>query len=145
MIFRFDDLDRAFDTMNQLHRRLDRVLDSYGLTDRPRAESLGAVDLHETEDALIVTADLPGVRDNDLELSLKEDVLTFIGRRTVEAPEGYRTHLAERRPYEFTRSFALPTRVDPEKVKATLRDGVLTVKLGKAETVMPRQITVISD
>lgn len=138
MLFRFDDFDRAFEMVNQMQRRLDRALETQG----ERGGALGSVDLHETDSALRLTVDLPGVADEDLEITLKEEVLTLSGRRAVDAPEGYRPHLQERRPFSFTRSFALPSRVDAEKVKARLDAGVLTVELQKAPTARPRQISI---
>lgn len=136
MLFRFDDFDRAFGMVNQLQRRLDRALDA------DRGVALGSVDLRETEEALYVTADLPGVAEDDLEITLKEEVLTLAGKRSVDAPEGHRAHVQERRPYSFARSFALPSRVDADKVSARFDDGVLTVELPKAEAAKPRQIAI---
>lgn len=143
MLFHFDDFDRTFSRVNDWQRLLDRALSSNGLTDMPRAEaSGGAFDFHESEDALFVTADLPGVDERDLEVTLENDSLTLSVKRTVELPEGYRAHRSERRNYEFTRSFSLPTRVDPERVTAALKDGVFTLEMAKAAEVKPRQITV---
>jgi len=144
MLFRFDDYDRTFDLMNQLHRRLDRVFDAPSAANRPRPMGLGEVDLHETDASLHIVVDLPGVLEQDLEINLEDEVLTLSGKREVDAPEGHKIHLRERRPYSFTRSFALPTRVDPERARATLANGVLELKLGKADAVRPRQITVVA-
>lgn len=138
MLFRFDDFDRAFDMMSRLHRRFDRTLDEGSAS----ARTGGWLDLEETADALVLRADLPGVREDDLEVTLKDEVLTLSATRTVEPIANHRVHLAERQSYRFTRSFALPRRVDAERVKAQLNDGVLTVKLAKAEAIKPRQITV---
>ena len=136
MLFRFDDFDRTFDLMSQLHRRLDQVVAP------ERADGLGPVTLHETEDALHLSVDLPGVREEDLEVTLQHEVLTLSGKRELSAPEGHRVHLRERRPFSFTRSFSLPTAVDPDKARARLEDGVLHLQLGKAEAARPRQIAV---
>lgn len=134
MLFRFDDFDRAFEMVNQIQRRLDRALDS--------ERTASGVGLHETEDALFVSVDLPGVGEDDLEITLKEEVLTLAGKRGVEPPEGYRAHIQERRPYSFTRSFSLPSRVEADNVTARFTDGVLTVELPKAEAAKPRQISL---
>lgn len=143
MLFRFDDLDRTFDFMNGLHRRLDQALAQVGVADVPRAEHFGWAKLSQREDTLVLRADLPGVRDHALELSLQEDVLTLTAERAVSVPEGFeKVHAQERRPFKFTRSFSLPCRVDPEKVAARLSNGVLEVTLHKAEAIKPRQITV---
>lgn len=143
MLFRFDDLDRSFHFMNQLHRRLDSALAQVGVTDVPRAEHFGWADLQQTEDEIVLRADLPGVADDAIDLTLHEDSLTLTAHRGVARPEGYdKVHLDERRPFKFTRSFSLPARVDPERVGARFNDGVLTVRMAKAEAVKPRQIAV---
>lgn len=108
----------------------------------PNRAVAGFADLHVGEDELALTVDLPGVRDEDLELTLQHDVLTLTAKREVAAPEGQRAQLRERRGFDITRRFALPVSVDPEKVNATLRDGVLTVTLAKAESARPRTITI---
>lgn len=136
MLFRFDDFDRTFALLDGLHRRRESA------PRQPRARDGGWADLQEDEHALTLRADLPGVRDEDLELTLRADELTLTARRTLAAPEGHRAHLSERRGFEVTRSFALPVSVDPEKVRATLQDGVLTVRLAKAEAVRPRTIAI---
>ncbi|MCA9545836.1 MAG: Hsp20/alpha crystallin family protein, partial [Myxococcales bacterium] len=129
---------------NDLHRRLDQALAQVGVVDVPRAEHFGWARLTQQDDALTLRADLPGVADRDLELSLQEDVLTVTASREVAVPEGYeKVHAQERRPFKFTRSYSLPCRVDPEKVAARLENGVLEVRLHKAEAVQPRQITVV--
>ncbi len=109
----------------------------------PRAQTAaGYADLHVSEDELTLTVDLPGVRDEDLELTLQHDVLSVSAKRELATPEDQQAHLRERRGFEFNRRFALPVSVDPEKVNATLRDGVLTVTLAKAESARPRTITL---
>ncbi len=142
MLFPFNDLDNTMQWMNDLHRRLDRALGTSGLTDAPRATEVGWVDLEEDEEGLVLRADLPGVTADALEITLRDEVLTLAANRAVSAPEGYRAQMSERRPFEFSRSFSLPTRVDPERVNAKLKDGVLIVRMAKAEAVKPRQITV---
>ena len=144
MLFRFDDLDRTFHFMNTLHRRLDSALAQVGVTDVPRAEHMGWANLKQLEDELVLYADLPGVRDDAIEVTLHEEVLTLSAKRAVSRPEGYeRVHANERRPFEFTRSFSLPCRVDPERVSARLNDGILTVRMARAEANEPRRINVI--
>ncbi len=135
MLLRFDDFDRTFSLLDDLHRRLDHAFQA------PRAQRPFA-DLEVGEHELTLRADLPGVREADVELTLENEVLTLAAKREVELPEGYRPHLRERRGLELRQSYALPVPVDPEKVSARLVDGVLTVKLAKAEAARPRTITV---
>ncbi len=136
MLFRFDDFDRTFALLDGLHRRREAA------PRQPRARNEGWADLHEDEHELTLRADLPGVRDEDLELTLRADELTLTAKRALTPPEAHRAHLRERRGFEVTRSFALPVTIDPEKVRATLQDGVLTVRLAKAEVARPRNITI---
>ncbi|MCA9527405.1 MAG: Hsp20/alpha crystallin family protein [Myxococcales bacterium] len=142
MLFRFDEIDRAFGWMNAVHHQLDRMLAQGGLADLPRADHQGRVTVEETEGDFWLRADLPGVRAEDVDLQLDGDVLTLSARRAVEQPEGHRVHMQERRPFEFTRALKLPGAVDADAVKATFDAGVLTIRLGKRPVVQPRAITV---
>jgi HSP20 family protein len=98
--------------------------------------------LFDTGKALLVKADLPGLSEKDLQISINQDVLTVTGERKAEALEGYTVHRKERQSARFSRSFTLPSKVDPEKTTAVLKNGVLTLTLFKATEAQPRQITV---
>jgi HSP20 family protein len=156
MLTRFSDIDRTFAVMDQLRRRMDRLFDEYepGRTradarsgSGDEAERLWArrwprLSLHDTGESLVLKAEVPGLGDKDVQLSIHQDVLTLSGERKAEVPEGYYVHRQERAPVKFARSFTLPCKVDPEKSNATLKDGVLTVTLTKAPEAQPRQIAV---
>ncbi|HEY3065196.1 MAG TPA: Hsp20/alpha crystallin family protein [Methylomirabilota bacterium] len=102
-----------------------------------------AVDLYETKDDLVVTFEVPGVREKEINVSITGDLLTVRGERQFghEADDGsfYRV---ERTYGKFERNIPLPVPVQPDKVKANYRDGVLEVRLPKAEEVKPKQIKV---
>jgi len=138
------DFDRTLAIMDQLRRRMDRVFDDLdrGVGPEPATGGLPRVNVHDTGNAFVLRADLPGVQEKDLSLTLEQDVLTLSGQRRGDAPEGYAAYRQERAPYRFSRSFAFPAKVDTEKVLAELKDGVLTVTLEKAAEVKPRQISV---
>jgi HSP20 family protein len=68
--------------------------------------------------------------------------VTVKAGRKVEAPEGYTAHRRERQSFSFTQSYELPTRVDPEKAQASLKQGVLTLSLPKVAEVQPKKVTV---
>ncbi len=110
-----------------------------------------AVDIEDHGDAYLITADLPGVRPEDVDISLDGDVLKVSGKRAHEAQktegehDGVRYHRIERMYGSFQRSFQLPADVDPEAVEAHGADGVLTIKISKQATVAPRRITVKSN
>ena len=84
----------------------------------------------------------PGLSDKDVTLSLNQDVLTLAGKRGADAPKGYSVHRQERAALQFSRSVALPCKVDPEKATAAMKNGVLTVTLGKVAEAQPRRIAV---
>lgn len=89
-------------------------------------------------------ADVPGFKMEDLEVSVVADQLTIKGRREFPTEEGTTFHRRERRAGEFTRTLTLPAEVDADKIEATLKNGVLTVVMPKAEAARTRKITVKS-
>ena len=102
-----------------------------------------AVDIVETEDELIVKADLPDVRLEDIDVRLENGTLSLKGERKFEkelADKGY--HRIERSYGSFMRSFSVPSSVDTEKVSADYKNGVLTVTLPKKEAAKPKQVKV---
>ena len=100
-----------------------------------------AVDLCETAEAFIVTAELPGVAREQVRIEVHDGRLTLQGRRDARVPcEQY--HQVERGHGEFSRSFALPPTVDPEKIAADLRNGVLTITVPKAPERGARRVDV---
>jgi HSP20 family protein len=102
-----------------------------------------ALDVYEDNDNLIVRAEVPGMKKDDINISLHDNVLTVSGeRRNEKKYEGSQTSREERFFGRFTRSVALQKQVDSNRVKAAYRDGILTITLPKAEEAKPRQITV---
>lgn len=102
-----------------------------------------AVDVLERSDSFEITAELPGLKPEDVEVKLENGILTLSGSRAYESKddrEGY--HRVERRYGSFTRSFSLPTEVRSDEITAELKDGVLTVKVPKDAKVLPRKIEV---
>jgi HSP20 family protein len=101
------------------------------------------VDLYEDKDNVVVKAELPGMKREDVEVSLHDGVLSISGERKseekFEAAETYRT---ERFVGRFQRTLTLPAQVDAAKVNALYRDGILTVTLPKLEEAKPKQIEV---
>jgi HSP20 family protein len=102
-----------------------------------------AVDIFERGDDLVLRAEVPDVKKEDLELKVENDVLTLGGERKCdESVERDSYHRIERHYGSFRRSFTLPSSVDSARIKATCQDGVLEVVLPKAEAAKPRQIPV---
>jgi HSP20 family protein len=104
------------------------------------------VDVSENEKEILVSADLPGVDPQGVEITVKENILTLTGERKAEKEEKDESyHRVERAYGSFTRSFVLPSTVDETKVSADYKDGVLRVHLPKREEVQPRKIVVKSN
>ena len=104
---------------------------------------LPAVDLVEDKDNLIVNAELPGMKKEQIEIALHDGVLTLSGERKDEQKyQDAETYRSERFLGRFQRSISLPAPVDADKVKATYKDGILTVTLPKTEEAKPKQIPV---
>jgi HSP20 family protein len=102
-----------------------------------------AVDVYEDKDALLVKAELPGLKKEDIEISLQEGFLILSGeRKQEEKQEGAELYRSERWVGRFQRSINLPCKVEAEKIKATYNEGVLAVTLPKAEEAKPKQIQV---
>ncbi len=134
--------------MNRLHQDLDRLMnrDFNGRED----ESLGAVsewmpavDVQETKEAFLITADLPGVKPDDIDITMENGVLTLRGHREHETrteEKGYRR--VERSSGEFFRRFTLPDVADADSIEANCNNGVLTVRIAKKPETQPRRIEV---
>jgi HSP20 family protein len=98
-------------------------------------------EVKETEDHYLVRADLPGVKESDVDLSLHGNVLTISGSRAAEERNQQETYYVYERQYgSFSRAFSLPEEADPEKVEAALKDGVLAVRIAKRAHAKPRRI-----
>jgi HSP20 family protein len=129
-----NDLDRAF-----FGDLFDTFQDWIG---EAGGSAFPAINIWEDDRTLYAEAELPGLKMDDLEVSVLGDELTIKGGRREPACENATCHRQERRVGSFSRVIRLPVEVNPEKVQASLKDGVLTVTLPKAETAVPRKITV---
>lgn len=108
-----------------------------------RANVYPALNIYEESDRLIVTAELPGVKAEDLELSVEGETLTIQGKRDSRQNEaGISYHRREIESGSFSRAVALPVKIDTEHVGAKLSNGILTITLMKASEVTPRQIKI---
>lgn len=100
-------------------------------------------DVKETKDGYLFRADLPGVKESDLDISVTGKMLTISGKREEEHREEGEQYYASERSYgAFSRSFSLPDGADLDNVKADLKDGVLTVHLAKKPEVQPKKVAI---
>jgi HSP20 family molecular chaperone IbpA len=109
---------------------------------RPGPVYMPAVDIFETDNAITVLADMPGVKPDHLEVDLRDNVLTLTGRTTASTSSKETDVLREYEAGTFFRQFTLAETIDQAKIDAKLSDGVLRLELPKLERAKPRQITV---
>jgi HSP20 family protein len=102
-----------------------------------------AVDIYETEQELVVKADIPDVKPGDLDIRVENNILTIRGERKFEKKVNENNYLRIERSYgSFSRSFSLANTVNTEAIKADYKDGVLTLSIPKREEAKPKQIKV---
>jgi HSP20 family protein len=129
-----NDTLRLFDAFDRRHsgaiegRGTQRVFDAFKLIDGG--------------EYLVLSADLPGVKPEDLDISIEANVLTVRAERKQQKPEGFDLLRSERGGLRFSRQIELPVRVDPDGIIAKLENGVLNIHLPKASEAKPRRIPV---
>ncbi len=135
----------VFTLGNRLSRMFNDVLGGadWGYRDSAAATWVPPVDVLEEADAIRIVAEVPGVKPEDVKISVEGNVLTIQGtKQQVAEEQTERVHRYERTYGAFERTFTLPATVDAEHIKATYDSGVLTVTLPKVEKAKPRQIQV---
>lgn len=153
MLSRLSDFENSVALMEEIRRRMDRVWDeadpswqtrsSVSPMSRPLSASVFPhINLFDAGSNLVLKADLPGLSEKDVQVTLSDGGVSISGERKVVAPEGYSAHRQERSHVKFSRSVNLPCNVDPERTTASVKDGVLTITLAKAAEAQPRQISV---
>ncbi len=137
---------QSWGAFQDLEREVDRLLQGVNLTYQGLrlGRQFPAVNLYELEDEYLLTAELPGTRSEDLELTIANGVLTIKGKRTDQegAPEN-RYRRQERYHGSWQRSFTIPDRVREAELSAEFNHGILTIHLPKGEELRPRKIRVV--
>jgi HSP20 family protein len=129
-----------FADLNRIQRQFEKS--SFGPRTRS-ADFAPAVDIHEDAEQLVLRAELPGVKKEEVDVSVDGNVLTLKGERKLEQEEkGRRYHRVERAYGTFVRQFQLSSNIDSSKIDAQLTDGVLTLRLSKKQELKPRKIDV---
>ena len=112
-------------------------------TDREEVSWMPTVDISETENGYEIRAELPGVSENDVNVSVTDNVLTVKGEKQQEKEtEGKNYHRVERRYGSFQRSFTLPRHAETDAIKAGFKDGILTLGIPKAEAAKPTEVPI---
>jgi len=133
----FDEIQRR---MNQLFSELEPR--RWTTFPRVAMASWPLVNLYDVGEELVIKAQVPGMSEKEIQINGHQDVVTITGERRVELPKGYSVHRQERGSIQFSRSFTLPCKIDINKTSAMVRDGLLTIRMVKAEEAKPRQISV---
>lgn len=145
MITRFD----PFREINALHNAMTRALQTAG-TGTGFGDELTTtgtfvppVDIYEDENSLSLRLEIPGMKQDDLDIRLENNTLTVRGERKFETEEKEENfHRIERRYGSFSRSFTLPNTVDTESVRADYKDGILSIEMAKRAETKPKQIKI---
>ena len=137
----------SFDRWASLRDEMNRLFDLPTMSNLARQAQLfsnwtPALDLYQTVDNVVAVVELPGMRKEDINISLHDGMLTIAGERQSSSGDGENAERTERFSGKFRRSISLPTRVDASKVSATYKEGILTVTLPKAEEAKPKKVEV---
>ncbi|MGM0597188.1 MAG: Hsp20/alpha crystallin family protein [Myxococcota bacterium] len=125
-----------------LNRFRNRMLDLFEESETRDFSSWPPTNIYDEEDGLIMETVLPGVKDKDIELNVHDNVITLSGERKLNYPENSQLHRRERPVSKFSRSFKLPYNIKTDKIKANLKDGVLTVELPKHPQEKTKKISI---
>jgi HSP20 family protein len=147
MFARVRDIDRMFDAMGLLRGQFGSMLSDYearggygpswsSVSNYPRTN------LYDDGEQFHLIAEVPGLTPEALDVKIQGNYVEITGELKVDPPKGYRAHRSERSSASFTRSLTLPSDVDADKVSASLKDGILLLKLPKSEAAKPRQISI---
>jgi len=124
--------------MDEVFRDVDRPAWGFGVGNHTWPH----IDVRDDGDELVVQADVPGLGEKDISIDATAQGMTIRGEKRVTVPEGYTAHRQERTSVRFARSLTLPCKIDLDAVRASVRDGVLTVRAAKLPEERPKQITV---
>lgn len=136
---------RPFDELSRMRRQMDRIVDAFL---EPRAQGVQAgvfpaLNLTEDDNHYYLRAELPGVNAEDLDIQATARQLTIVGERKLAAEDASaKYHRREREGGRFSRALAMPKEIDADRIEARMIDGILTLRVPKAESAKPRRIAI---
>ena len=142
---------RPMRNLFSLHNEMGRIFGDLfapheGGTDAEETSWMPTVDISEMENGYEIRAELPGVSEDDVNISVTDNVLTVKGeKRQEEETEGKNYHRVERHYGSFQRSFTLPRHIETDAIKAEFKDGVLTLEIPKVEVTKPTEIPIATN
>lgn len=144
---RMNELERMLNSMDIFRTRMGSAFQEFDRLARPvqawsTTDNYPRTNLNDSGDNLEITVEVPGVNKDDIQIKVQGNYLELSGTQKRDVPEGYKVHRTERKAASFSRSFTLPYEVEADKVTASMRDGILTMTLPKAEAAKPKQIAI---
>jgi HSP20 family protein len=143
-LIRWEPVRELNTVQNEVNRLFNTLFEAHpGTSGATQRRWIPAMDLVETDEDLVLRADLPGLSEKDVNIEVEDNVLTISGERKTEheeRKEGY--YRVERASGSFTRSLTLPDGIDPDRVRASFDRGVLEVRIPKPEQRKPRKVTI---
>jgi HSP20 family protein len=140
MIMGFAD---PFETLSSLQRALEGRFDSSWLDDQTTSQGpFPPINVFQHGEDILAIIELPGVEKDSLQVEAKENTVRVAGKKSVTFPQGVSVHRGERTSGEFDRTLSLPVQLDPDRIKAEYRDGILALHLPRAERDKPRSIKI---
>jgi HSP20 family protein len=145
MIYRRFRTPTTWHEVDRLQREMNRLFEGYSPRRYRAAPSYPAMNIWAQDESLVVTAEVPGVDPENIEVSVVNEMLTLSGERAPDpVEEGAQYHRQERGYGKFSRTIQLPFPVDAQKVEAVFKNGVLHITLPRKEEDKPRKIKVVS-
>jgi HSP20 family protein len=139
----FANFANAFDTLVKIQNAVEAAKrsDYFGYSTTHRGV-YPFINLFQEGDDTILTAEVPGLKKEDIKLEIRDNLLRISGKREIQYPEKASVHRLERRRYDFDRTIKLPVRVDAGKINAEYKNGILKVVLPRAESDKPKSIEI---
>jgi HSP20 family protein len=136
--------DSVSDELERMRREMERIWDRFSREPSiPETEWNPSLDLMETEDSLVAEVEVPGINPDDINISVTQDLLTVTGEKKQEiGGQQNNCHVMERAYGSFSRSIPLPTAVNPDRVEARYKDGILRITMGKRQAAKSKRIEV---
>jgi len=132
-----------FDALLNLQRELETRLSSDWLQDLTTTRGpFPPINVFQQGDELLAIIELPGIERNDLQIQAKDNTIRISGKKSIQYPDRVSVHRRERMFGEFNRTLTLPVSIDPDRIKAEYRDGILALFLPRAESDKPRTIKI---
>ena len=144
-LIKWNPIGDAFGLRNRMNHLFDEFFSPVSRGDRDLSmwNWDPVVDIYDNDDRIVIKAELPGIEKKDIAVDVKDRVLTLKGERSSDNEVKEEKYYCRERTFgKFERSFTLPTDIDPEKIDANYKDGVLKIEIPKPEEQKPKQITV---